>query len=184
MRFESLALHGAYLVHLEPREDDRGFFARMFAAEEFSAHGLETHWVHINNSRSARAGTLRGLHYQRPPLAECKLVRCINGAVWDVIVDLRDGSPTFSHWYGATLSCENRLMMYVPAGFAHGCISLTDGAEIIYPSSQPYSAGHEGSLHWADPTVAIDWPLRPGIVSDKDASAPLLPQISPLELHP
>lgn len=184
MRFEALPLQGAYLVHPEPRQDDRGFFARMFAAEEFAARGLAAHWVHINNSRSVHAGTLRGLHYQRPPRAECKLVRCIQGAIWDVIVDLRRSSPTCGRWYGATLSSDNRAMMYVPAGFAHGCVSLCDGAEIIYPSSQPYSAEHEGSLNWADPGVAIDWPLRPAIVSDKDAAAPFLEEIVLLELQP
>jgi dTDP-4-dehydrorhamnose 3,5-epimerase len=184
MRFEPLPLEGAYLVHPEPRQDERGFFARIFAAEEFSAYGLATRWVHINNSRSVHQGTLRGLHFQRAPRAECKLVRCIDGVIWDVVVDLRRGSPTFGRWYGTTLSAENRLMMYVPEGFAHGCLSLSDGAEIIYPSSQPYSAVHEGSLHWADPAVAIEWPVRPTIVSDKDATAPCLADIEPLELQP
>jgi dTDP-4-dehydrorhamnose 3,5-epimerase len=184
MRFEPLPLDGAYLVHPEPRQDERGFFARIFAAEEFASHGLVTDWVHINNSRSVRAGTLRGLHFQRGPFAECKLVRCINGAIWDVIVDLRRGSPTFGRWHGATLSAENRLMMYVPVGLAHGCLSLSEGAEIIYPSSQPYSAEHEGCLNWADRTVAIAWPMRPAIVSDKDAAAPFLAQIEPLDLQP
>lgn len=183
MRFEPLPLAGACLVHPEPREDGRGFFARIFAAEEFAARGLATQWIHVNNSRSTRTGTMRGLHFQRPPKAECKLVRCIDGAIWDVIVDLRRGSATFGHWYGTTLSAENRLMMYVPGGFAHGCLSLTDGAEIIYPSSQPYSPEHEASLNWADPTVAVAWPLQPTIFSDKDRDAPFLADIVPMEVQ-
>lgn len=184
MRFEALPLEGAYLVHPEPRQDDRGFFARVFAAEEFAERGLATRWVHINNSRSTRAGTLRGLHYQRAPMAECKLVRCIHGAIWDVIVDLRQGSPTFGRWHGHTLTADNRLMMYVPEGFAHGCLSLSDEAEILYPASQPYSPAHEGSLNWADPEVGIAWPVQPRIVSGKDASAPRLADIVPLEAMP
>lgn len=182
MRFEPLPLDGACLVYPVPRDDERGFFARLFAVEEFSARGLATQWAHINNSCSLRAGTLRGLHFQRAPMMECKLVRCVRGAIWDVIVDLRKGSATFGRWQGATLSADNRVMMYVPAGFAHGCISLTDGAEIIYPSSHPYSAEHEGSLHWADPCVAIEWPLQPKVLSPKDASAPNLRDVVPLEV--
>lgn len=183
MRFESLPLAGAYLVHPQPREDERGFFARIFSADDFATRGLASQWVQVNNSRSVRAGTVRGLHFQRAPRAECKLVRCINGAIWDVIVDLRRGSPTFGRWYGTTLSADNRVMMYVPGGFAHGCVSLTEGAEIIYPSSQPYSPEHEGCLNWADPTVAIAWPLRPAIFSDKDREAPFLTDIAPVEMR-
>lgn len=183
MRFDPLPVLGAYLVHPEPREDDRGFFARIFDAEKFSAHGLATNWVHINNSRSTHTGTLRGLHFQRPPLAESKLVRCVNGAVWDVIVDVRHDSPTFGRWYGATLSAQNRAMMYVPPGFAHGCLSLSDGAEIIYPSSQPYSPTHEMGLNWADPAIGIEWPVKPSIVSVKDAAAPFLQDIQPVEVE-
>lgn len=184
MRFEPLPLSGAYLVHPEPRQDERGFFARIFDAEEFSKLGLSARWVHINNSRSTHTGTLRGLHFQRPPLSESKLVRCVHGSVWDVIVDLRRCSRTFGSWYGATLSAENRTMMYVPAGFAHGCVSLSDGAEIIYPSSQPYSLSHEGSLNWADSILRIEWPLKPTIISAKDAAAPYLRDIEPLEVQP
>lgn len=184
MQFEPLPLQGAYLIHPKPHFDDRGFFARVFAAEEFAARGLASEWAHINNSRSVRTGIVRGLHFQRPPLAECKLVRCVNGAIWDVIVDLRRSSPTFGRWYGATLSAENRVMIYVPAGFAHGFLSLSDGAEIIYPSSKPYSASHEGALNWADPNVAIEWPFAPTIVSKKDASALMLAEIDPLEIQP
>lgn len=184
MRFEPLRLSGAYLVHPEPCQDARGFYARIFDADEFSRLGLSGSWENINNSRSTHAGTLRGLHFQRPPLGETKLVRCVNGAIWDVIVDLRHSSPTFGGWYGATLSAENRTMMYVPAGFAHGCVSLSDGAEIIYTSSQPYSPTHEGCLNWADPALGIHWPVKPTRVSAKDAAAPHLRDIEPLEAQP
>lgn len=133
--------------------------------------GLETRWVQMNNSMSIEIGTLRGLHFQRPPQAEVKIVRCLYGAIWDVIVDIRKGSPTYGCWFGTELSSENRTMMYVPRGFAHGFVSLTGPAEIIYLVSAPYSPEHEGTLRWDDPMHGIAWPMVPRMISDKDKAA-------------
>lgn len=182
MIFTALPLAGAYRIDLETREDERGFFARLFCDREFAAHGLETRWVQMNNSQSRARHTLRGLHFQRPPQAEVKVVRCLHGAIWDVLVDLRAGSPTFGQWAGAELSADNRAMLYVPRGFAHGFLSLSDEAEILYLVSAHYSPAHEGALRWDDPQVAIAWPATPTAISDKDARAPLLRELAPLEL--
>ena len=131
MKFHKTPLEGAYLIELEKRGDDRGFFARFFCEKEFGAAGLETRFVQINNSLTATKGTLRGMHYQLPPAAEVKVVRAVKGALWDVIVDLRAGSPTYGKWFGAELNDDNRLMMYVPRGFAHGFVTLTDNVEAL-----------------------------------------------------
>ena len=171
MKFTELPLKGSYTIDLEKSEDDRGFFARYWCWEEFRGMGLITNIVQINNSMSRYKGTLRGLHLQRPPKAEAKIVRCIRGAIWDVIVDIRANSKTYSQWFGAELNAENRTMMYIPSGFAHGFISLTDNAEIIYLVSEFYSPKHEVCLRWNDPFHGIEWPLQPTVLSDKDAEA-------------
>jgi len=178
MKFKETSLIGNYLINLELREDERGFFARYFCEREFSVIGLNTQWVQINNSMSREAGTLRGLHFQRPPHAEVKLVRCLRGAIWDVVVDLREGSETFGKWFGATLSDENRTMMYVPKGFAHGFISLVPNSEILYLVSNFYEAESEGSLIWNDPDVNIQWPMAPQIMSDKDLKGKTLSEVT------
>ncbi|MEO6607061.1 MAG: dTDP-4-dehydrorhamnose 3,5-epimerase [Aestuariivirga sp.] len=170
MKFHKTPLDGAYLVELEKRGDDRGFFARFFCEREFGAQGLETRFVQVNNSLSAKKGTLRGLHYQLPPAAEVKLVRAIRGALWDVIVDLRAGSATFGKWFGAELNDENRLMMYVPRGFGHGFITLTDDVEALYMVSEFYAPQSERGLRWDDPALAIQWPIAPTEISEKDRS--------------
>lgn len=180
MNLIELPLAGAYLVRMDQIKDERGFFSRLFCEKAFRSYGLKTTWRQVNNSLSEKRATLRGLHYQRPPMQECKLVRCIRGAVWDVMVDLRHGSQTYGQWYGAELSADNRLMMYVPDCFAHGYLSLADNAEIIYASSQFYSPAHEGTLNGADPVLGIEWPIKPLIMSAKDANAPLLNAIEPL----
>src|ERR1700710_2504841 len=126
MKFHPTPLHDAYTIELEKRGDDRGFFARFFCQNEFAAAGIPTSIVQINNSLSAKAGTLRGVHYQLPPAAEIKVVRCIRGALFDAIIDLRPDSPTFGQWFGAELTAENRLMIFVPQGFAHGILTLKD----------------------------------------------------------
>lgn len=179
MRFKETPLKGNYLIDLELREDERGFFARYFCEKAFLDRGLNTHWAQINNSMSRKVGTLRGLHFQRSPHAEVKLVRCIRGAIWDVVVDLRNGSKTLGQWFGATLSGENRTMMYVPRGFAHGFISLEPNCEIIYLVSESYAPEAEGTLLWNDSDVAIRWPTEPQVVSDKDASGSALKDITP-----
>jgi dTDP-4-dehydrorhamnose 3,5-epimerase len=172
MRFLSTPLAGAHLVELERRGDDRGFFARMFCEREFAEAGLESRFVQVNNSLSARAGTLRGLHYQLPPAAEVKLVRCIRGRLFDVIVDLRPQSPTYLKWFGAELNDENRLMMYVPRGFAHAILTLTDDTEALYLVSAFYAPAEERGLRWNDPAIGIAWPIAPVEISAKDAAWP------------
>lgn len=171
MKFTALELKGAYLIDLEKREDSRGFFARYFCKDEFRRQGLETDWVQINNSMSVQPGTLRGLHFQRPPHAEVKLVRCIQGSIWDVILDIRKSSPTYGKWFGAELSSENRTMMYVPRGFAHGFISLSETSEILYLVSAPYNQKSEGTIRWNDPMHRIIWPIKPKELSKKDTCA-------------
>ena len=168
MKFTETPLLGSYLIDLEPRTDERGFFARYFCEHEFLAQCLNTTWVQINNSLSVEAGTLRGLHFQKPPHSEVKMVRCLQGAIWDVIVDLRAGSMTFGKWFGAELTAQNRTMMYVPKGFAHGFISLQPNSEILYLVSAHYSPETEGSLLWSDPNVKIIWPIAPVFISQKD----------------
>ncbi len=171
MTFEPLTLDGAYLISLDKKEDDRGFFARYYCEEEFRKHNLNTHWVQMNNSSSKHKGTLRGLHFQYPPHSEVKLIRCFRGAIWDVIVDIRKGSETYGKWYGTELSETNRNMLYIPQGFAHGFVSLTDDSEILYMVSAAYASNSEGTLRWDDPLHQIDWPIVPSIISDKDKAA-------------
>jgi dTDP-4-dehydrorhamnose 3,5-epimerase len=171
MIFTPIFLSGAFVIELDKHEDKRGFFARFFCKREFSAHGLETRWVQINNSFNQKKGTMRGLHFQRPPRSEAKVVRCLRGSIWDVIVDLRKGSPSFGNWFGAELNEDNRSMIYVPRGFAHGFISITDGSEILYLTSEYYSPEYEETLRWDDPLHKIEWPATPKIISEKDRLA-------------
>ena len=168
MIFTETPIEGAYLIDLEKRGDERGFFARAFCRDEFAALGLETDFVQINNSLSAAKGTLRGLHYQLPPAAEAKVVRCVRGALWDVILDLRQGSPTHGRWFGAGLSAENRRMVYAPRGTAHGFVTLEDDTEAIYLVSAFYAPQLERGVRWNDPAFAIQWPVEPVVISDKD----------------
>ncbi len=171
MLFHETPLSGAYVVELEKRGDDRGFFARAFCRNEFARAGLATEFVQVNNSMSIEQGTLRGMHYQLAPRAETKLVRAIRGTLWDCILDLREGSATFGKWFGETLSAENRKMMYVPKGFAHGFITLEPSTEAFYFVDEFYSPEHERGLRWNDPKFGIRWPAQPRIISDKDAGA-------------
>ena len=132
MIFKKTSLEGNYVINLELKEDERGFFSRFFCQKEFLEKGLNINWVQINNSFSIEKGTLRGLHYQKEPHSEIKLIRCIKGEIWDVVIDLREKSKTYGKWYGANLSAKNRSMMYVPIGFAHGFITLEPNTEIFY----------------------------------------------------
>ena len=182
MKFTPLPLSGAFRVDLEPRGDARGFFARLFCAEEFAAHGLAARWVQCNTSFTAAQGTLRGLHFQRPPAAETKLLRCLRGAIFDVIVDLRSGSPTYGRWHGERLDDANRSMICVPEGFAHGFQTLTPDVEMLYFHSAAYSPAHEGGLRWDDPGVAVDWPLAVTEVAARDAAFPTLDKLEPIRL--
>jgi dTDP-4-dehydrorhamnose 3,5-epimerase len=172
MLFVPSRLAGAFTVEIEKREDERGFFARAFCQREFAAAGLETQFVQANTSLTRRKGSIRGMHYQLPPSSEVKLVRCVRGAVMDVVVDIRPQSPTFKGWFSAELSAENRRMMYVPKGFAHGFQSLTEDAELSYMVSAWYDQPNERSLRYNDPAIGITWPLPVADVSAKDAGAP------------
>ena len=182
MNFSSLPLAGAYLIDLEKREDDRGFFARCFCEKEFSTQGLEICWVQMNTSLTRQPSSIRGLHFQCPPKAELKLVRCLRGAIWDVIVDIRSNSPTFGQWYGTKLSDRNRSMLYVPKGFAHGFQTLEPNVEMLYFHSEFHSPEHEGGLRYDDPGLAIDWPLPVSKICQRDQRLPLLCDLKPIEL--
>ncbi len=168
MLFTETPLAGAYLIDLEMRGDTRGFFARAFCEREFGERGLATRFVQINESMSATRGTLRGMHYQLAPRAETKVVRCIHGALYDVILDLRPGSPTFGRSFGAELSAANRRMLYVPKGFAHGFVTLAEDTEAFYLVDEFYSPELERGIRWDDPRFGIRWPLAPAVISDKD----------------
>jgi dTDP-4-dehydrorhamnose 3,5-epimerase len=174
MQLEELGVAGAYLVPLERRGDDRGWFARIFCAERFADAGLEGHVSQVNLAATAEAGTVRGLHYQLPPAQEAKLVRCVAGRIFDVVLDVRRGSSTFGQWSGRELSAEEGEALYVPTGCAHGYQALTDGARALYQVSHPYAPERERGVHHADDAVGIHWPLPPRNVSPKDARLPPL----------
>jgi len=172
MNFTETKLSGAFVIELQRTEDSRGFFARAFCRREFEAHGLNPAVAQCNTSFNRAAGTLRGMHYQVDPFREVKLVRCISGAIHDVIIDLRPASPTYRAWAGFDLSAENHRTLYVPEGFAHGYLTLADHTEVFYQVSEFYNPGHERGIRWNDPAFAIHWPVTPRIVSPKDASHP------------
>ena len=174
MRFTPTPLPGAMLAHLTRIGDERGFFARLFCRGEYAGAGIPLQVAQINTSRSGARGTLRGLHYQLPPWAEIKVVRCIAGALWDVVVDLRPDSPTFRRWFGAELSAENRTMMIVPRGCAHGFVTLAEETEALYLVSAAYAPGAERGLRWDDPAIGIRWPIPPAGLSAKDEGWPPL----------
>ena len=174
MRFEETPLAGAFVIELEPHADDRGFFARAYCAREFEEHGLAPRVVQANLSYNRSKGTLRGMHYQAPPAGEAKLVRCIRGAIHDVIVDLRPDSPTYLQHIGVDLTAENRRALFVPATFAHGFQTLEDEVEVFYQVSEFYTPGAEQGLRHDDPALGISWPLEVSEISDKDRSWDLL----------
>jgi len=174
LKFTETPLKDAYIIDQERRNDERGYFARTFCAHEFEAIGFVTRFVQANTSLSADAGTLRGLHYQRAPAKETKLMRCIEGAMWDVIVDMRDDSPTYGQSFGAELSAENGRQMYVPKGFAHGFLTLHPNTIAAYMVDEFYTPGVEEGLRYDDPTLAINWPIEAQVVSEKDQNWPLL----------
>ena len=172
MRFEPTDVIGCFVVEPTSRGDHRGFFARMFDAEAFRDQGLAERFVQVNNSMSSEAGTLRGLHMQVSPAGEDKLLRCIAGTVFDVVLDLRAGSASFGRWAAAEISAENRQLMYAPKGCAHGFMTLVPRSEVIYLTSAPYSGEHERIVRWNDPSFAIRWPREPAVLSAKDQAAP------------
>ena len=172
MIFTATSVEGAYIVDLEPRGDERGSLARAFCTEEFRAQGIDPTIAQMNLNHSLQGGTLRGLHFQRPPHAETKLVRCIRGSVFDVAADLRPESATYGEWVGIELSARNRRALVVPEGCAHGFQTLVDDTQLLYTASRAYAPDHEGGVHHADPFFAIEWPVAVTSVSAKDAGWP------------
>lgn len=172
MRFTETPLEGAVLVEVERLEDERGWFGRVFAAEEFAERGLDPRVVHVNASYNERSGTLRGLHYQRPPEGEAKLVRCVRGAVYDVVVDLRPGSPTYCRWHAEELRAGDGRCLYVPEGVAHGFQTLEPATEMLYLMSHHYVPSHAAGVRWDDPAFGIDWPPAERSISDRDRGFP------------
>jgi dTDP-4-dehydrorhamnose 3,5-epimerase len=170
MKFTELQLPGAFLVDLEPIEDERGFFARSFCRQEFAARGLNAAVAQCSLSFNWQRGTLRGLHYQAPPHAEAKMVRCTRGALYDVVVDVRRDSPTYCRWSAVELSAENHRMLYIPEGLAHGFQTLQEDTELFYQMSEFYVPGSARGLRWDDPAFTIEWPLPITAISDRDRS--------------
>lgn len=173
MKFLATSLPGVFVIELEPIADERGFFARTVCAEEFAPHGLRAQFAQCSISFNARAGTLRGMHWQAPPHEEAKLIRCTRGAIYDVALDLRPASLTYKRWYAAELTAENRRMLYVPEGCAHGFQTLADDSEVEYQISVPYVADAARGAKWDDPAFGIEWPpAQPRILSAKDRGYP------------
>jgi dTDP-4-dehydrorhamnose 3,5-epimerase len=172
MRFLETRVAGVYLIEPEPIADQRGFFARTWCSEEFAAHGLNPGLSQANVSFNHRKGTLRGLHYQQAPDEEAKLVRCTQGGIWDVAVDLRPASPTHRGWFGAELTAANRAMLYVPEGCAHGFLTLTDEAEVAYQMSAPYAPASAKGVRYDDPTFGIEWPGEVVVINERDRGYP------------
>lgn len=174
MIFTPTTLKGSYVIGLEPFTDERGWFARTYCKNEFAAIGHTAEWVQVNHSATNKKGTIRGMHYQLPPFSEIKMVRCIAGAVFDVIIDLREDSPTFLKWFGTELSAANKKMLYIPAGVAHGFQTLTDDCELIYHHSHFYVPGVEAGIKYDEPKVNIEWPLPVATISERDKQQPFL----------
>jgi dTDP-4-dehydrorhamnose 3,5-epimerase len=174
MRFELTDIEGVVVVELEPRRDDRGSFARAFCASEFERNGLESHVEQANLSTSVEAGTLRGLHYQLPPAAETKLVRCVRGALFDVAVDIRPGSATFGAWFGLELTEDNGTALMIPRGCAHGFQTLAPATTALYQVSAAYDPSRERGINHSDPALGIRWPLEVSSLSPRDRQLPNL----------
>ncbi len=175
MQFHRTCLDGAWLITAEPTYDGRGFFARTFCTMEYADHGLETRYVQQSTSFSRTRGTIRGMHFQHPPHSEIKVVSCLKGAIWDVIIDLRPGSSTFRSWSGFELSAANRNQLYVPKGFAHGFQTLADDTEVAYLISEFYTPDAAAGVRYDDPAFAISWPLPVSSISEKDDGWPSFP---------
>ena len=173
MIFTETPLAGSFLIDVEPRKDERGFFARTFCRREFEAHGLESNLVQGSVSFNRLQGTLRGIHFQRSPWQEVKLVRCTAGAIYDVIVDLRTDSPTFLEHFAVELSAANRRTLYVPKDFAHGFQTLADASEVFYQISKPHADDCARGVRWDDPAFSIEWPIGSPILSERDRGHPL-----------
>lgn len=172
MKFIKTSLEGAYLIEPELLCDERGFFSRTYCANEFIASGLPLDIVQSSISFNKLRGTLRGMHYQKQPYSEIKLVRCTQGSIYDVIVDLRSDSNTYMQWFGVELTASNHLSVYIPVGFAHGFITLSDDAEVLYFMSEFYDPAGACGVRWNDPAFKIDWPIPPIVISGRDHAYP------------
>jgi dTDP-4-dehydrorhamnose 3,5-epimerase len=172
MIFQQTVVQGAWIVEPEPLEDERGFFARTWDSNEFAAQGFDGRLVQCSVSYNSVRGTLRGLHFQRPPHEEAKLVRCTSGAFFDVAVDLRENSPSFCRWTGVELSAENRVALYIPGGCAHGFLTLTDGVEVLYQISEYWAPDAARGVRWDDPAFSIDWPGDVLVINERDQTYP------------
>lgn len=172
MEFVKTKLEGVFEIHIDPKCDERGFFARTWCTEEFQNHGLNPTLTQCSISFNTRKGTLRGIHFQGAPRQEAKLVRCTQGAIYDVAVDLRPNSPTFRQWVAATLTAENRHMFYVPEGCGHGFLTLEDNTEVFYQISEFYAAECSRGYRWSDPAFGIVWPDEVAVISERDRSYP------------
>jgi dTDP-4-dehydrorhamnose 3,5-epimerase len=175
MNFEPTTIDGVHLVTPQPRRDERGHFARIYCQQELARRGLAATVSQANTAFNPRAGTLRGMHFQAAPHAEVKIVRCVRGAVFDVIVDLRPRSPTYRAWFGAELSADNGCMLYAPEGTAHGYLTLVDDTELMYFTSRAYAPEAASGVHHADPALGIRWPAPIHLVSQADQAWPMLP---------
>lgn len=182
MTFIQTPLKGAYLIELKPFSDDRGWFARTFCKNEFELINHDREFVQFNHSVTVLKGTIRGMHYQLPPYSEIKLIRCIRGKVFDVIIDIREGSPTFLEHFSVELSEENKFSLYIPEGFAHGFQTLEDNSQLIYHHTSFYQPGFEGGIHYSDPSVGIVWPLQVTRISDKDSNYEFLNNFNGIKL--
>ena len=174
MIFTATPLEGSYVVGLSPFSDERGWFARYYCKNSFAEIGHTKEWVQMNHSVSYRKGTIRGMHFQVEPFREIKMVRCIAGSVFDVIIDIRKDSATFLQWFGIELSAENKKMLYMPEGFAHGFQCLSDNCELLYHHSEFYQPAAEAGIRYDEPLIGINWPLPVSVFSDRDAEHPLL----------
>ena len=172
MLFQETKLAGVFEIHLQPKADERGFFARSWCQQEFEQHGLNPNLVQCSISFNPRKDTLRGMHYQIAPYAETKLVRCTKGSIYDVVIDLRAPSPTFRDWIGVTLTAANRDMVYVPEGCAHGFLTLEDESEVFYQMSELYHPDSARGVRWDDPAFRIVWQAKPVLISDRDRTLP------------
>jgi dTDP-4-dehydrorhamnose 3,5-epimerase len=184
VRFEELAIPRVFALELEPVHDSRGFFARTYSRTEFAEHGIDFDVVQASVSFNERRGTLRGMHLQRPPHVEAKLVRCVAGSVHDVVVDLRAGSPTQLRWLGIELSVKRLNALYIPPGLAHGFVTLEDGCALEYLISAAYEPSAATGLRWDDPAVGIEWPVEPDVISERDAAFPDLDTTAVAERGP
>lgn len=182
MKFKKTKIEGLYIIEPELKIDKRGYFARIFCQKELAKMGLKFNIVQVNRSLTQKKGTIRGLHFQKPPKSEDKIVFCLKGAIFDVAVDLRKRFKTYRKWIGVELNEKNKRMLLIPKGFAHGFQTLTDNSEILYFMSEFYSPKHSSGIRWDDPFLKIRWPLKPTLILERDKNWPLINPKNPLKL--